>query len=163
VIVLALDLGTKTGFALGSSFDVKSVTSGTVDFKPKKFASFGRRAKDFAAWLDRINTMNDIGEVVFEEVRRHIGTDAAHIYGAFLAEVTAYCEDNAIPFKGEPVGTIKKHATGKGNTKKDGMIAAARSWGFDPKDDNEADALALLRMRLEQLGTVQRQYMRIFG
>lgn len=162
-MILALDLGTKTGFALGSKFTPKDVESGTVDFRPKKFASFGRRAKDFAAWLDRLNTLNDIDEVVFEEVRRHIGTDAAHIYGAFLAEVTAYCEDNAIPFKGEPVGTIKKHATGKGNTKKDGMIAAAVSWGFSPVDDNEADALALLRMRLEQVGSLKRQHMGIFA
>lgn len=161
--VLALDLGTKTGFALGSKFTVSDVTSGTVNFKPTKFASFGRRAKDFAAWLDRLHTLHSLDEVVFEEVRRHIGTDAAHIYGAFLAEVTAFCEDNAIPCKGEPVGTIKKHATGKGNTKKDGMIAAAKSWGFNPGDDNEADALALLRMRLEQVGSVKRQYMGIFA
>jgi hypothetical protein len=44
-----------------------------------------------------------------------------------------------------PVGTIKKHATGKGNAGKDAVIAAVRAWSFDPVDDNEADALALLR------------------
>ena len=149
--VLALDLGTRCGFAVGDVFSPGRVLSGTMNFKPGKFASFGRRAKDFGAWLDRIYTLEDFGDVVFEEVRRHVGTDAAHIYGSFLAEVTSFCEDNAIPCAGVPVGTIKKHATGRGNAKKPEMMAAAVSWGFKPDDDNEADALALLRLRLEQL------------
>lgn len=149
-MILALDLGTKTGFAFGDRFDPKHVESGTVNFKPTKFASFGRRFKDFEAWLDRVNTLNDITEVVFEEVRRHAGTDAAHIYGAFLSALTNFCDANLLPFKGEPVGTIKKHATGRGNAKKHEMVAAAEKWGFKPGDDNEADALALLRMRLMQ-------------
>lgn len=149
---LALDLGTQTGFAVGQlTFQPSTVTSGSISFKPKKFASFGRRMKDFEAWLDRIHTLDPIDDVVFEEVRRHRGTDAAHIYGGFLATLTNWCDANVLPFKGEPVGTIKKHATGKGNAQKDQMIAAAVKWGFSPKDDNEADALALLRMRLEQI------------
>ena len=41
------------------------------------------------------------------------------------------------------MGTIKKHATGTGNAGKAEMIAA-RVRGFNPQDDNEADALALL-------------------
>ncbi len=43
-----------------------------------------------------------------------------------------------------PVGTIKKHATGKGNAGKDLVIAAMTALGHVPADDNEADALALL-------------------
>ncbi len=43
-----------------------------------------------------------------------------------------------------PVGTIKKHATGKGNASKQEMVACARARGHQPADDNEADALALL-------------------
>jgi Holliday junction resolvasome RuvABC endonuclease subunit len=42
-----------------------------------------------------------------------------------------------------PVGTLKKHATGRGNADKAAMIAAMRTKGFRPADDNEADALAL--------------------
>ena len=44
-----------------------------------------------------------------------------------------------------PVGTIKKHATGKGNASKDDMIASVRLRGHNPADDNEADALAFER------------------
>jgi Holliday junction resolvasome RuvABC endonuclease subunit len=82
--------------------------------------------------------------VYFEEVRRHVGVDAAHAYGGFLAHLTAWCEHHQIPYQGVPVGTIKKHATGKGNADKAAMMAAVRAKGFLPADDNEADALALL-------------------
>jgi hypothetical protein len=64
--------------------------------------------------------------VYFEEVRRHAGVDAAHAYGGFMAHLTAWCEHHQIPYQGVPVGTIKKHATGKGNANKDQMIGAVR-------------------------------------
>ena len=41
------------------------------------------------------------------------GVDAAHAYGGFMAHLTAWCEHHQIPYQGVPVGTIKKHATGK--------------------------------------------------
>ncbi len=42
------------------------------------------------------------------------------------------------------MGTIKRHATGKGNASKDEIITAIKAKGFNPVDDNEADSLALL-------------------
>jgi len=42
------------------------------------------------------------------------------------------------------VGTIKRHVTGKRNASKAAVIAAVRARGFDPVDDNEAGALAIL-------------------
>lgn len=95
-----------------------------------------------------LDKFRGVREVYFEEVRRHLGTDAAHIYGGLLATLQAWCEENSIPYRGVPVGTIKKHATGKGNAGKTEMIEAAKSRGFSPKDDNEADALALLHYAL---------------
>ena len=85
----------------------------------------------------------------FEEVRRHAGVDAAHAYGGFMAHLTAWCEHHQIPYQGVPVGTIKKHATGKGNASKDQMIGAVRLRGHAPADDNEADAIALLHWAIE--------------
>jgi Holliday junction resolvasome RuvABC endonuclease subunit len=82
--------------------------------------------------------------VVFEEVRRHLGTNAGHIYGGYLAHLTAWAEANRVPYQGVPVGTIKRHVTGKGNSDKQAVIDAVRLLGFAPTDDNEADALALL-------------------
>ena len=55
--------------------------------------------------------------------------------------MTAYCEENSIPYSGIPVGTIKKHATGKGNSGKPAMMLAyLNKWGIFPQDDNECDA-----------------------
>jgi len=48
-----------------------------------------------------------------------------------------------------PVGTIKKHATGRGNANKLMMITAMQALGHNPVDDNEADALALLRWAIK--------------
>ena len=48
-----------------------------------------------------------------------------------------------------PVGTIKKHATGKGNAGKGDVIASVTARGHAPVDDNEADALALLHWAIE--------------
>jgi Holliday junction resolvasome RuvABC endonuclease subunit len=88
----------------------------------------------------------------FEEVRRHASTDASHVYGGFLGLLTAFAEHHQIPYQGVPVGTIKKHATGKGNANKDAMVAAMRALGHQPADDNEADALALLHWAIAQEG-----------
>ena len=93
--------------------------------------------------------------VHFEEVRRHAGTDAAHIYGGLLATLTAWCEQHGIAYQGVPVGTIKRFATGKGNADKAAMIAAIRARGFSPADDNEADALAILLWAIETGGGVR--------
>ncbi len=145
---LALDLGTQTGWAL-SAID-QPITSGSESFKPQRFEGGGMRYLRFKRWLTEIKqTVDTIDAVYFEEVRRHVGVDAAHAYGGFLATLTAWCEHHQIPYQGVPVGTIKKHATGKGNASKDDMIAAVIKRGFNPADDNEADALALLHWALD--------------
>lgn len=145
--ILALDLGTTTGFALKPADGV--VISGTWSFKPARFEGGGMRYVRFREQLGRMRANSTLGRVYFEEVRRHLGVDAAHAYGGFLAHLTAWCEENAIPYAGVPVGTIKKAFTGKGNASKDEMIAEAVRRGYSPADDNEADAIAILEMHLE--------------
>lgn len=145
--VLALDLGTTTGWALKQRD--ATIISGTQSFKPQRFEGGGMRYLRFKRWLTEIKTTADgIDEVVFEEVRRHASTDSAHVYGGLLATLTAWCEHHHIAYQGIPVGTIKKHATGKGNASKDEMVAAMTLRGHTPADDNEADALALLYFAL---------------
>jgi Holliday junction resolvasome RuvABC endonuclease subunit len=146
--ILALDLGTTTGWALVSRDG--SITSGSQSFKPQRFEGGGMRFLRFKRWLTDIKQCNNgIDQVVFEEVRRHVGVDAAHAYGGFMGQLTAWCEHHQIPYQGVPVGTIKKHATGKGNASKDHMVSAARRLGHAPADDNEADAIALLYLARE--------------
>ncbi len=141
--ILALDLGTTTGWALRGRDG--RITSGTMTFKPSRFEGGGMRYLRFRGWLAEISDLScGLARIVFEEVRAHAGTDAAHIYGGFLAHLSAWCEEATIPYEGVPVGTIKRFVTGKGNADKAAVIAAIRARGFRPTDDNEADAIALL-------------------
>jgi Holliday junction resolvasome RuvABC endonuclease subunit len=146
--ILALDLGTTTGWALRTRDG--AVTSGTQSFRPQRFEGGGMRFLRFKRWLTELKAHADgIDSLHFEEVRRHVSTDAAHAYGGFLATLTSWCEHHQIPYQGVPVGTIKKHATGKGNAGKEDMIVAMRGRGHTPADDNEADALAILHWAVE--------------
>jgi len=143
-----LDLGTTTGWALRGLDG--TICSSSEAFKPQRFEGGGMRYLRFKRWLTEIKQSCDgIDAVFFEEVRRHAGVDAAHAYGGFMAHLTAWCEHHKIPYQGVPVGTIKKHATGKGNASKDEMVGAMRQRGFQPGDDNEADALAILLWAIE--------------
>lgn len=153
-VLLALDLGTTTGWAIRLAD--ATIVSGTMAFRPGRYEGGGMRYLRFRSWLDHLHDgAKAIGTVYFEEVRRHAGTDAAHIYGGFLAHLAAWCELKHVPYQGVPVGTIKRHATGKGNAGKDAVIAAMRAKGFDPEDDNEADALAILSWAIDTQGGVR--------
>ena len=153
-MLLALDLGTTTGFALRSCDG--SISSGTVSFRPSRYDGGGMRYLRFRSWLEQLAAdVGPIGAIHHEEIRRHAGTDAAHVYGGLLATLTAWCELRRIPYQGVPVGTIKRHIAGKGNADKAAVIAAVRARGHDPADDNEADAIAILFWALETKGGMQ--------
>ena len=152
--LMALDLGTTTGFALKTSDGV--IASGTVSFRPSRYDGGGMRYLRFRNWLNQLLQGGDVIQAVyFEEVRRHVGTDAAHIYGGFLACLSAWCEEHGLAYQGVPVGTIKRFATGKGNADKAAVIAALRERGFSPTDDNEADAIAILLWANATIGGVR--------
>lgn len=141
--ILALDLGTQMGWSL---LHKGIITSGTLTFKNDRYQGGGMRYLRFSRWLHDIKDLagGTLEEVYFEEVRRHLGVDAAHMYGGFLATLTSWCEKESIPYQGISVGTIKRHVTGKGNASKQDVMVSIRAKGYKPQDNNEADALALL-------------------
>jgi hypothetical protein len=106
---LALDLGTSTGWALQTGDDF--ISSGTVSLKHTRFDGGGMRFLRFRRWLEQLDLdAGPIAAVHFEEVRRHVGTDAAHV-----------------AYQGVPVGTIKQFIAGKGNADKAAVIAAVQA------------------------------------
>lgn len=146
--VLALDLGTNCGFALLHPTGL--TVSGTRPLATKKrMESHGMRYVRFREQLDTMVKNNGVKVIYFEEVRRHMGVDAAHMYGGYLAILEAWCTEHGVEYQSVPVGEIKKFWTGRGNASKDEMIAEARRRGYDPVDDNEADAIAILVLKTE--------------
>jgi Holliday junction resolvasome RuvABC endonuclease subunit len=151
LIILAVDLGTRTGWAIRNQDG--RILSGSQSFKPSRFEGGGMRYLRFKHWLTEMKHLTGgIDRVYFEEVRRHLGVDAAHAYGGFMAQLTAWCEHHGIAYLGVPVGTIKRTITGKGNASKQEMISAVKALGHEVEDDNEADALALLHYGIKHQG-----------
>ena len=134
---LCIDIGTKMGWSI---YNNGSILSGSYNLKEKSKENKGKRYLNLIHWLDKQN----VNHIFYEDVKAHKGTYAAHTYGGFLAIILAYAENNSIPVIGVPVGTTKKHTTGKGNANKDLMIQAMKAKGHNPKDDNEADALSIM-------------------
>ncbi len=143
---LFLDLGSTTGFALRVG---PNTTSGIWTLKANRYEGGGMRFLRFRWQLDEMARNVSIKYAAYEEVRSHKGVDAAHIYGGLMGQLTSFCEEAKIPYEGVPVGSIKKHVTGKGNAGKPEVIAGVRKFGFEPIDDNEADAIALMLLKLE--------------
>jgi Holliday junction resolvasome RuvABC endonuclease subunit len=153
-VILALDLGATTGWAVRSIDG--AITSGTAEFRLDRWQSGGMRFLRFKRWLTEIkNQVGGFDLVVYEQVRRHAGVDAAHAFGGWLAILTAWCDHHGIAYQGVPVGTIKRFIAGKGNADKAAVIAAVRARGFNPADDNEADAIAILLWAIETQGGVR--------
>ncbi|VVE07122.1 polynucleotidyl transferase [Pandoraea terrigena] len=145
--ILALDLGTKLGWATVDRNGV--VRSGSLKCHPRANEAIGQRWSKFRVLLcDLSNEVGEFDAVYFEQVQRHAGTIAAHVYGGFLAHLEHWCAArNAEPI-GVGVGEVKKAWTGSGAAKKHLMIAMAEQRGFRPADDNEADALAILSLAI---------------
>jgi len=144
--ILAIDPGTKLGWAISRE------ASGTEDLAPRSNQGAGMRVLKMQAFLRRIKDAGLPELIVYEHVRRHQGTQAAHVYGALEGTLLAWAEENDIPCEAVPVGTIKKFATGKGNAGKPAMIEAAQQFypGIEIVDDNHADALCLLHWATEE-------------
>lgn len=147
---LGLDLGTHCGFArcdispgVGGSY-----MTGAWDFSITRFDSPHIRYERFSKALDEHFTLG-VDKVFYEKVMRHMGTTAAHVYGAFLAKLHEKCAEYGVPFEGLSVQEIKIFATGKGNAKKDAIVKACTAWGFEPKSDDEADAIAIMKCGME--------------
>ncbi len=138
---LALDLGTKTGWAFVSEFGTRH--TGSWDFSLNRSDSPAMRFIRFENQLHKLRFEFAYEHVVYERVDFAKTTIAAQIWGGFHALLLTHCEKNDIHFEGFGVTELKKFAAGKGNAKKPEMIAAAKRMGWTPTDDNSADACCL--------------------
>ena len=147
--ILGIDPGTRCGFAVFS--DNQLVTFGEWDLRPKRHEGGGMRFVRLTRYLSELLDENKIDLIFYELVRRHAGTDAAHVYGGLVASLTALSEERGVAYRGVPVGTCKRLFCGKGNASKQMMIEEAKSrFGIDVTD-NEADAMAVALAGMDSL------------
>lgn len=147
ITLLSLDLGMTTGFATWNH-------SGAKNFAPKKLDGKGARWNKFYRWLIDIVESEGITTIAYERVDRHVGTQAAHVYGGFLALLEMVADVREIELICYGPGQIKKFATGKGNATKAAMVVAAGKMrpAAIIEDDNHADAICIWAMGASALG-----------
>lgn len=154
VRILAIDPGTACGWAVRHS--PTDYDSGVWDLKPNRHEGGGMRFLRARMKFREIVDLFKPDVVVYEEIRRHMSADAAHVYGGIVAIVVAECEARQpkLPYQGVHWATVKKLATGKGNAKKDAMLAAAAArWPSHVfEDDNEADARFIAETAAREIG-----------
>jgi Holliday junction resolvasome RuvABC endonuclease subunit len=139
-IILSLDIATKVGWAVSESI------YGLWDLSIKKDESGGMKLIRFRSKLREFFKEHQVTLVVFERAAGRFASAVAHqsrLQGILEAELIDY----NIQYRAYSATEIKKFATGKGNSGKPQMIIAAKEkYGYNGKDDNEADALHLLHL-----------------
>ncbi len=151
--IIGIDPGTSCGWSMIDNG--KYVASGVWDLKPRRHEGGGMRYLRCRKLFEQLLAGTQVDAVAYEEIRRHQGVDAAHVYGGIVGQITAVCEDKKIPFQAIPVGTAKRRATGRGNASKSEMIDAAnKNWQLTVTDDNEADALWMAQTLLDELNNL---------
>lgn len=146
--ILALDLGTKTGWAIATRGGQRFC--GTESFAPRASWSPGQRGLRFRAWLASMITKHQINGIWYEIVHRHVGTQAAHLYGAYEMLVFMAADQHQLTVDSVGVGTIKKHAAGSGRADKNSVIDAMKAKGWIVDSDNAADAAAIMGWALDR-------------
>jgi Holliday junction resolvasome RuvABC endonuclease subunit len=148
VTILALDLGTRCGFALRRPDGL--IESGEVKLDPKAREGSGMRYVRFRQWLVEMKQCHELRELVYEQVMGHGAYQviAAHVYGGLLATLQAFGEHHGIKYRGIGVTTVKKQFSGAGNASKADMVAQCKALGFNPATHNEADAIAVLHVAI---------------
>lgn len=141
--ILALDLGTKCGYAVRRRDG--SIIHGTEVFTPRKSWTPGQRWQRFRRWLAETVEREQVHAIAYERVVfGHSSASASDVYGGFKALVEMAADAHRCELLDVAVPTVKKHFTGSGRADKAAMVAEAKRRGFRPDTDNAADALAVL-------------------
>jgi Holliday junction resolvasome RuvABC endonuclease subunit len=147
--ILAVDPGTHCGWA---SFSNGQVESGVQIFELGRGDSPGIRFLHFRAWLKKMFQLTVPSLVSYERPLLY-GGYATDLLVGFVTRIQEECAEHSVACEAVHVSTLKKKATGSGRADKAAMIwAASERFGREIKDDNEADALMLLWVAMEEQG-----------
>ncbi len=143
--LLALDLATTLGWAYLSS-PGQAPVSGTHKIIPTDKSGAGYFVA-FEKFIGDLIVLHNPHTIVFEApfvgAIRNLNTARRLIGFVVLTELVAH--KKGVPrIREVNNSSVKKFFTGNGRADKKDMIFKCRSKGWYPKDDNEADALAIL-------------------
>lgn len=154
--ILALDLGTHTGYALSSAS--RGFVVGTWALAcPKQITLWGKtrmtrrcdpRVSLFHSTLRSLKASSDLEQVVFEDVQFSSSTYQTQLWASFRATIwCVFGSEPGVLIECVPTGTLKKFATGHGGATKEMMESALfRShpeWKSANLSDDAIDALWL--------------------
>lgn len=151
---LALDIGTTTGWAIRKT---EAVLSGSwLLATPKELRQQRKLGRErtgdirFFRLRERIEEAirdHGIKNVVFEDVLFLSSQAQSQLWASLRAAV--WMASASLRIACVHTGTLKKFATGTGNARKEAMVATVAKlpppWGRVVRDDNEADAVLILR------------------
>ena len=148
MIVAALDLATKTGVAVGPCGGRPELW--TLDLKSKGEAKFhASRLMQIQALTHKLIAEHGVSAIVIEKpfVAAHNNWETTLLTIGLTANVLSWAARKGVPVDIIPSQTVAKHFIGSGKMKRDekkaAILAECRARGWDPKDDNQADAAAL--------------------
>jgi crossover junction endodeoxyribonuclease RuvC len=150
--ILALDLGTATGWALRVDGRLES---GVEDFALVRGESPGMRYVNFNRWLSLVTAPildaagdGRLGLLAYEQAH-HRGGAATEVLAGLTTRVQEYCARFQLNHVAVHTASLKKWVTGKGNADKAMMAHAIHRRGWLPAAESartadELDAIGLL-------------------
>lgn len=154
--ILAIDIGTQTGFAQLAN---GVLTSGNIGFHRYKGSQSVKADHDgqpylsMHKWLRGLISQDKPEVIVYEEVYRWMSSDAARTFCAYRSQILLLGAYYDVPCVGYSPTEIKKHWTGGGRADKAAMRAAMiqRLPALkEIRDDNQIDAIAILHLHLQR-------------
>ena len=136
--VIAFDLGRNMAWAHNAG---KRLEWGTKTFDGVRASRF----RDMSMFVPLILAYSPPFDIVVYETPFARGRDATRSMWGFAGILEARATEANIAVLDVAVPTIKKFAAGNGHAPKDAMILAAKKFGYKGSNDNEADAICLLK------------------
>jgi Holliday junction resolvasome RuvABC endonuclease subunit len=150
--ILAIDPASHVGWCY---HDGTCIIHGVWDCTVKRDESDGMRLIRFKTKLEEFATLG-LDLIVFEAVRH---ANPKMIRGVITQSeiqgiLKCWCNEKGIQYCGLSPSEIKKHISGKGNANKVLVMESVNEkYGLSIKDDNEADAIAIMSFALHNYST----------
>lgn len=148
MIIAALDLATKTGVAVGPPGGRPELW--TLDLKSHREVRFhATRMMRIQGLTHQLITTRSVTAIAIEKpfVAAHNSWEVTLLTIGLTANVLSWAARKNIPVEIIPAQTVAKHFIGSGKLKrgdkKAAILAECRARGWEPEDDNQADAAAL--------------------